>query len=89
MDTLAEEKHHAQVALSHLTQKSDGTIKGRTIYNGPKTHEWLDKEDMVSPTMAMDTLFLIATINADVLKRLGIPARTTPRISGGRSHCEP
>ena len=35
------EKHKVQHAIAYLTEKCDGTIKGRTIFNSKPTREWL------------------------------------------------
>ena len=45
-----KEKERAQQALVLLTEKRDGSIKGRTVYNGKPTREWLSREDTMSPT---------------------------------------
>ena len=39
-DMTEEEKCQAQMALTHLTEKRDETIKGRTVHNGKPTGEW-------------------------------------------------
>ena len=39
-DMMAEEKCQAQIALTHLTEKCDKTIKGKTVCNGKPTREW-------------------------------------------------
>jgi hypothetical protein len=58
------EKKKAQQAMMLLTEKKDGTIKGRCVYNGKPTREWLDKEDAASPTVATESIMLTATIDA-------------------------
>ena len=52
----ASEKKKAQEALMFLTEKRDGTIKGRCVYNGKPTRQWLNKEDSASPTVAIESL---------------------------------
>ena len=39
-------------------------FKGRTVYNGKPTREWLGKEDSMSPTAGINSIFLIAMIAA-------------------------
>ena len=51
-----EEKKKAQVALIFLTEKRDGTIKAKEIYNGKPTCEWLSREDFASPTVRQNQL---------------------------------
>ena len=51
-------------ALMFLTEKRDKTVKGRMVYNGKPTREWLDKEDSASPTVALESIMLTAVIDA-------------------------
>eukprot|EP00980_Cylindrotheca_fusiformis_P025108 scaffold13089_cov64-Cylindrotheca_fusiformis.AAC.1 len=51
-------------ALMFLTEKRDGTIKGRMVYNGKPTRDWLSREDAASPTASLESVFLTATIDA-------------------------
>ena len=60
----SSEKKKAQQAMMLLTEKKDGTIKGRCVYNGKPTREWLDKEDAASPTVATESIMLTATNDA-------------------------
>ncbi|MGC8483977.1 MAG: hypothetical protein ACP5OE_10090, partial [Thermodesulfobium sp.] len=39
-------------------------IKGRMVYNGKPTREWLSREDAASPTVALESIMLTAIINA-------------------------
>ena len=48
------ERKRAQEALLLLTEKRDGTIKGRAVFNGKKTRDWLSKEDTASPTVTLE-----------------------------------
>ena len=59
------EKRRAQLALAYLTEKRDGSIKGRTVFNGAKTRDWMSKEDTTSPTAGVDSIILTAMIDAD------------------------
>jgi hypothetical protein len=59
-----EEKRKAMDALMFLTEKRDGTIKGRLVYNGKPTREWLSREDSASPTAAQESIMLTAVIDA-------------------------
>jgi len=58
------EKKKAQQALMFLTEKRDGSIKGRMVYNGKPTREWMSKEDNASPTASLESIFLTAAIDA-------------------------
>jgi hypothetical protein len=60
----ASEKKKAQEALMFLTEKRDGTIKGRTVYNGKPTRDWYEKEDSASPTASLESIFLTSIIAA-------------------------
>jgi hypothetical protein len=59
----AKEKKRAQAALMLLMEKRDGSVKGRCVYNGKPTREWLSKDDAASPTVATESL-ITATIDA-------------------------
>ena len=47
-----------------LTQKKDGRVKGRVVYNGKPTWKWTVREDTASPTAATESIFLLAVIDA-------------------------
>ena len=51
-------------ALMFLSEKRDGTIKGRMVYNGKPTREWLSREESASPTAALESIFLTAIVDA-------------------------
>ena len=51
ISTLTEqEKKRAQQAIMLLTEKRNGDIKGRAVYNGKTTREWLSREHTTSQT---------------------------------------
>jgi hypothetical protein len=58
------EKRKAVEALMFLTEKRDGTIKGRMVYNGKPTREWMTKEDTASPTVTTESIMLTTVIDA-------------------------
>jgi hypothetical protein len=58
------EKRKAQEALMFLTKKHDGKIKGRMVYNGKPTREWLSREDAASPTVSLESILLTAVVDA-------------------------
>ena len=37
-----------------LTEKRDKSVKGRYVYNGKPTREWLSREDAASPTVSLE-----------------------------------
>ena len=43
-------------------------IKGLIVYNGKSTREWLSKEYTTSPTVVLDSLMLMMTIDANIKK---------------------
>ena len=63
-DMTEDEKKKAQLALCFLTEKRDGTIKGRTVFNGKGTRKWLTREDSSSPTASTEGVFLTAVVDA-------------------------
>jgi hypothetical protein len=58
------EQRKAQQALLFLGEKRDGTAKGRMVYNGKPTKEWLLREDSASPRTALESIMLTAVIDA-------------------------
>ena len=63
-DMTAEEKRKAQPAIMLLSQKRDMTIKGRCVYKGSGTREWLSREDTTSPTVSQEGIMLTTTVDA-------------------------
>ena len=59
-----KERMKAQETLLFLTEKRDGAIKGRAVYNGKPTRDWLSREDLNSPTASLESVLLTATIDA-------------------------
>jgi hypothetical protein len=47
-----------------LGEKLDGTVKGRMVYNGKPTREWLSREESASPTAALGSIMQTALIDA-------------------------
>ena len=58
------ERKKAQKALLYLTEKRDKSIKGRCVYNGAPSREWLGREESASPTAAQESIMLTATVDA-------------------------
>ena len=54
----------AQESIRFLTEKRDGEVKGRTVYNGKPTREWLSREETASPTASTESIFLTTVIDA-------------------------
>jgi hypothetical protein len=63
-DLSPEEKRKAQEALMFLTEKRNKTVKGRMVFNGKPTREWYSREDSASPTVSLESIFLLAVIDA-------------------------
>jgi hypothetical protein len=57
------ERRKAQQALMFLVENRDGTLKGRMVYIGKPTREWLLREDSASPTAALESIMLTAAID--------------------------
>jgi hypothetical protein len=62
------ERKKAQMALMFLTEKSDKSVKGRMVYNGKPTREWLSRKDAASPTAAIESV-MIHDYRSDPSKR--------------------
>ena len=58
------ERRRAQHAMMLLTEKRDGTKKGRAVFDCRATREWLTKEDSASPTATLEGIMLTITIDA-------------------------
>ena len=58
------EKKKAQHALMLLTEKRDGSVKGRCVYNGKPTRKWLSKDDAASPTVSTESIMLTVVVDA-------------------------
>ena len=54
----------AQVALMFVTEKRDGTIKARSVYNGKPTRVWQSKDEARSPTVSLEGLMLTLCVDA-------------------------
>ena len=68
----ATEKKKALESLIFLTEKRDGTIKGRTCANGSVQRNWVDKEDAASPTASSESIFLTSVIEATEEREVAI-----------------
>jgi len=60
----AVEKKKAQAAMMLVCEKTNGTIKGRCVYEGSKTRPYYTKEETASPTASTEGIFITATIDA-------------------------
>jgi hypothetical protein len=64
-------KNLAMQSLLFLTEKRDGRIKGRLVYNGKPTRDWLSKEEAASPTASLEGILLTSIVdvkeNRDVM----------------------
>ena len=58
------ELEKAQTTLMFVTEKRDGTIKARAVYNGKPTRVWQNKDDVRSPTVSLEGLMLSLCIDA-------------------------
>jgi len=58
------EKKKAQSAMILLSEKKDGTVKGRCVYEGSKTWPYFTKEETASPTASTEGIFITATVDA-------------------------
>jgi hypothetical protein len=45
-----------------LGKKREKTVKGRMVYNGKPTREWLSTEDSTSPTASLESIMLTAIV---------------------------
>ena len=61
---IESELKKAQVALMFVTEKRDGKIKARTVYNGKPTRIFNHKEEVRSPTVSLEGLMLTMCVDA-------------------------
>src|SRR5210317_806957 len=58
------ERKRAQDAMMLLAEKNTGEIKGRCVYKGNGTREWLSREDTSSPTASLEAIMTTCVIDA-------------------------
>jgi hypothetical protein len=58
------EKEKAQKAIMFLTEKSDQRVKGRLVYDGSGTRDFISREDTSSPTVSTEGLLITGVISA-------------------------
>ena len=59
-----EERKKAMESLMFLTEKRDGSIKGRTCANGSTQRSYISKDEASSPTAATESMLLTTAIEA-------------------------
>ena len=67
-----QQRRKAMESLMLLTEKRDGTIKGRKVADGSKQRTWMSKDEAASPTVALESLFLTAIIDAKENREVAI-----------------
>ena len=60
----SEERKKAQQALMFLCEKRDRSVKGRMVYDGKPTREWMSREDVASPTAALESIILTSVVDS-------------------------
>jgi hypothetical protein len=64
-DLKESEKKKAVDAMMLLAEKNDGvTVKGRCVFKGNETRDWLSKEDTASPTASHEAIICTGVIDA-------------------------
>ena len=58
-----EERRKCVDALMFLSQKRDGTVKGQCVYNGKPTRDWISREEVASPTVSLESVFVLSLIH--------------------------
>jgi len=58
------ERRKAADAMLLLAQKNDDTIKGRCVYKGSQTRDWISKEETSSPTASHEAVCATCVIDA-------------------------
>ena len=63
-DLSAEERRKATDSMMLLAEKNDKTIKGRHVFKGNETRDWLSREDTASPTASLEAILLTSVVDA-------------------------
>ena len=63
-DLTPEQRLDALAYLMFLKRKRSGKVKSRGCADGRKQRAWTSKEEVTSPTVAMEAVFLTAVIDA-------------------------
>ncbi len=58
------EKSRALEMIFFITQKSNGTLKGRSCANGSVQRKWMDREEVSSPTVSTEATLITGVIEA-------------------------
>jgi hypothetical protein len=64
-----EDKKKTLNSIIFITEKRNGEIKARTVANGSTQHAYINKENAASPTVMIESVLLMATIEAKKRKR--------------------
>ena len=67
-----KERKDALIYLMFLKEKRNGVIKGRDCADGRKQREYTTKEEARSPTVAIESVMLLCTIDAKENRDVGI-----------------
>jgi hypothetical protein len=68
------------MALMFLTEKRDKSVKGRIVYNGKPTREWLSQEDSASPTASLESIMITGVIEANMSCHVTFPTHLFKRF---------
>ena len=64
-NTLTElECQHILISLTFITEKRDGSKKGRACADGSKQQNWMTKEETSSPTASLPSVLITSVIDA-------------------------
>lgn len=63
-DLTPGERRKAQNAIMFLSEKRDGLCKGRMVYNGKPTRNWISREESASPTASIESVKITCAIDA-------------------------
>ena len=58
------ERQRIRRAIMLVTQKRDGTVKNRTVFDGSGTRDWISKEETASPTVTTESVMMTAAVEA-------------------------
>ena len=60
----SQDKRKSMEALVFMNEKRDKSIRGKMVYNGKPTQEWLSREDSESPTISLESILLTVIVDS-------------------------
>ena len=59
-----EERQKSVDSMMLLAEKNDGSVKGRHVFQGSQTRDWVSREETASPTASLEAITTTCVIDA-------------------------